>query len=77
VTSAICGEPTKELPVNEYSFISVAAKRRREGLYLDDDYRDIIRDRAAVGWKFVQAISFEQHIEPHIDLVFTRKGEIS
>ena len=59
----------------EYSFISVAAKRRREGLYLADDYREIIRERAAEGWEFVQAIPFEGHVEPHIDLVFTRKGE--
>lgn len=59
----------------EYSFISVAAKRRREGFFLADDYRDIIRERAAEGWEFVQAISFEQHSDPRIDLVFTRKGE--
>ncbi len=59
----------------EYSFISMDVKRRREGLFLADDYRDIIRERAADGWEFVQAVSFEQHIEPRIDLVFTRKGE--
>ena len=62
--------------MHEYSFITVAAKRRREGFYLADDYREIIRQRAAEGWKFVQAISFERHVEPHIDLVFTRKGEV-
>ncbi len=60
----------------EYSFVSVAVKRRREGFYLVEDYRDIIRERAAEGWEFVQAISFEQHIEPRVDLVFNRKGEI-
>ncbi len=59
----------------EYSFVSMDVKRRREGLYLDEDYRDIIRERTAEGWEFVQAISFEQHMDPHIDLVFTRKGE--
>ncbi len=59
----------------EYSFISVAVNHRREGLYLADDYREIIRERAADGWEFVQAIPFEGHVEPHIDLVFTRKGE--
>lgn len=59
----------------EYSFISVAANRRREGFYLADDYRKIIRERAAEGWEFVQAIPFEGHVEPRIDLVFTRKGE--
>jgi hypothetical protein len=61
--------------MSEYSFISVATKRRREGLSLADDYREIIRQRAAEGWQFVQAISFEQPVEPRIDLVFTRKGE--
>ncbi len=59
----------------EYSFLSVAVKRRREGFYLVDDYQEIIRERAAEGWEFVQAIPFEGHVEPHIDLVFTRKGE--
>ena len=61
----------------EYSFISVAAHRHREGFQLADDYREIIRERAAEGWKFVQAIPFEGHIEPRIDLVFTRKGKNS
>lgn len=60
----------------EYSFVSMDVKRRREGLYLDEDYRDIVRERAAEGWEFVQAISFEQHTSPRIDLVFSRKGEI-
>ncbi|HNP14906.1 MAG: DUF4177 domain-containing protein [Cryobacterium sp.] len=60
----------------EYSFVSMDVKRRREGFYLDEDYRDIIRERAADGWEFVQAISFEQHTNPRIDLVFSRKGEI-
>lgn len=60
----------------EYVFVRLLAKRRREGFYLDDDYRETIRERAADGWEFVQAISFEQHVEPHIDLVFTRKGEV-
>ena len=60
----------------EYSFISVAVQRRREGLSLAEDYREIIRARAAEGWKFVQAIPFEGHVESRIDLVFTRKGEI-
>lgn len=59
----------------EYSFISVAVNRRREGLYLADDYREIIRRRAAEGWEFVQAIPLEGHVEPRIDLVFARKGE--
>lgn len=59
--------------MNEYSFVSVIVQRRRGGQYLADDYRDIVRERAAAGWEFVQAISFEQHLEPRIDLVFTRK----
>ncbi len=58
-----------------YSFVSVAIHRHREGLDLADDYREIIQARAAEGWKFVQAIPFEGHIEPRIDLVFTRKGK--
>jgi len=61
--------------MREYSFISVAAKRRREGIYLEDDYREIIRERAADGWEFVQAIPFESHTEPRLDLIFTRKGD--
>lgn len=59
----------------EYSFISVAVKRRREGLFLATDYREIVHERAAAGWEFVQAIPFEDHVEPRIDLVFTRKDE--
>ncbi len=59
----------------EYSFISIAVKHRRAGLQLADDYRDIIRERAASGWEFVQSLSFETHIEPRIDLVFKRKAE--
>jgi len=61
--------------VREYSFISVGVGRRRAGLELAEDHREIIRAQAAAGWRFVQAVSFEQHIDPHIDLVFTRKGE--
>jgi hypothetical protein len=70
----MCRERT--VTMLEYSFVSMDVKRRREGLYLDEDYRDIIRERAAEGWEFVQAISFEQHTSPRIDLVFSRKGEI-
>ena len=60
----------------EYSFNSVAVKRRREGLSLAEDYREIIRARAAEGWEFVQAIPFDTYVEPQVDLVFKRKGEI-
>jgi hypothetical protein len=59
--------------MREYTFVSITANRHREGLDLAENYREIIRNHAAEGWEFVQAISFEQHIDPHIDLVFTRK----
>ncbi|MBX3093602.1 MAG: DUF4177 domain-containing protein [Cryobacterium sp.] len=61
--------------MREYSFISVAVKRRRDGRELADDYRDIIRQQARDGWEFVQAIPLEKHTEPRIDLIFTRKAE--
>jgi len=60
--------------MREYTFVSVATDRRREGLSLTEDYQEIIRAHAAEGWTFVQTISFEHHVEPRIDLVFTRKG---
>ncbi len=59
--------------MREYSFVSVPVHRRREGASLGKDYREVIRERAAAGWEFVQAIPFETHADPHIDLVFTRK----
>jgi len=59
--------------MQEYSFESVAVLRRREGATLERDYREVIRDRAAKGWQFVQAIPFESHSDARLDLVFTRK----
>ncbi|QAV71348.1 DUF4177 domain-containing protein [Salinibacterium sp. UTAS2018] len=59
--------------MRKYTFVSVPISRRREGLSQAEDYQEIIRTHAADGWKFVQAISFEQHVDPRIDLVFTRK----
>lgn len=59
----------------EYSFVSIAVKRRREGAVLDRDYREVIRDRAAAGWRFVQAIPFETHTDARLDLVFSRKAK--
>lgn len=63
----------------KYEFIRVEMKRGREGLELAEDYREIIREQASTGWKLVQIVPFEQHVRPHIDLVFkrtfTRKGE--
>ena len=61
--------------MREYSFVSITVKRRRDGSFNDTDYRDVIRERAADGWEFVQAISFETFVQPRIDLVFTRKDE--
>lgn len=61
--------------MREYKFVSVAVVRRREGAAFEKDYREVIRDHAASGWEFVQAISLETHAEPRLDLVFTRKGK--
>jgi len=61
--------------MREYSFVSIAVKRRREGAVLETDYREVVRERAAAGWEFVQAIPLESHAEPRLDLVFTRKGK--
>lgn len=60
--------------MQEYAVVSIAIRRRREGLTLERDYREVIRERAASGWEFVQALSFENHVEPRLDLVFMRKG---
>lgn len=57
----------------EYSFVSVPVKRKRAGKFLEEDYRDIIRKHAKRGWQFVQAITFDDHIDPRVDLVFSRK----
>lgn len=58
--------------MREYSFVSIPVKRRREGAVLDTDYREVILERAAEGWEFVQAIPFESHVKPRLELVFTR-----
>ncbi len=59
--------------MREYTFVSIAVKRRREGATFEKDYREVIRERAAAGWEFVQAIPLEAHADPRLDLVFTRK----
>ncbi len=59
--------------MKEYSFVSIAVQRRREGSLLAQDYQQVVRERAGDGWEFVQAVSLEDHTEPRIDLVFTRK----
>lgn len=58
----------------EYSFESIPITRRRAGNDFAHDYREVIQERAAEGWDFVQAIPLEQHEDPRIDLVFVRKG---
>ena len=55
------------------AFFFDAVQRRREGAAFEKDYREVIREQAASGWEFVQAISFDTHADPRIDLVFTRK----
>lgn len=59
--------------MHEYSFVSIPLKRHREGLTLEKDYREVIRDRSDAGWQFIQAIPLEEHTEPRLELVFTRK----
>ncbi|MGO1538158.1 MAG: DUF4177 domain-containing protein [Leucobacter sp.] len=61
--------------MREYSFVSIPMARQRDGMVISDNYHDVIRERAADGWEFVQAISFESHARPRLDLVFTRKDE--
>ena len=60
--------------MTEYDFVSIPLHRRREGLMSATDHRDIIRERAAEGWTFVQAIPLEHHVDPRLDLVFIRNG---
>ena len=60
--------------MGEYSFETIRALRRREGVDLERDYRAVIRERADEGWEFVQAIPFLDAAEPRMDLVFRRKG---
>lgn len=57
----------------KYSFVSIPIKTRREGAVLDQDYREVIRAKAELGWTFVQAITFDSLVEPRVDLVFSRK----
>ena len=60
--------------MHEYSFVSITVKRRREGAALETDYRQVIREQAAAGWEFVQAIPFGTHADARLDLVFTREA---
>lgn len=59
--------------MREYAFVRIPYLRRRTGPVLERDYRDAIREQAAAGWSFVQAISFDDDARPHLDLVFTRE----
>lgn len=61
--------------MSSYTFVSIAVKRGREGLTLDRDYQQVILEHAAQGWHFVQALQFESHTAPRLDLVFSRKDE--
>ena len=72
-SSAIANRSDGGGAVREYDFVRVELTRHREGLELAEDYRELIRGRAAEGWEFVQAIVLEQHVRPHLDLVFRRK----
>lgn len=58
-----------------YSFVSIRMAKNRSGALLTRDYREVIREQAAEGWRFVQAIHFETHAEPRLDLVFEREEE--
>lgn len=61
----------------EYAFVSVRLTRTREGAVSVSDYRDVIRDRDAAGWEFVQAIPLDTDAQLRIDLVFRRKGAMT
>lgn len=56
----------------EYAFVSVHLTRTQEGSVSVTDYRDVIRDRDAAGWTFVQAIPLDIDAQLRIDLVFRR-----
>lgn len=63
--------------MREYLFESVPLARTREGVVPTHDYQVVIRERAAEGWEFVQAVPLESHVPARIDLIFTRLGETS
>lgn len=60
--------------MHTYTFVRIRALRSREGLTLERDHREVIREHAARGWVFTQAIPFTSDSEPHWELVFV-KGE--
>lgn len=59
--------------MKQYSFIKIDLLRNREGFSLERDYRQVIHEQAKEGWHFEQAISFESHTQPRLELVFSRK----
>ncbi len=61
--------------MREYSFVRIRIRRARQGATLERDHQEVIREQAAAGWQFVQAIEFDRHPQPHFDLVFTREGK--
>lgn len=60
--------------MHEYSFISIPTKRHRSGTVPEVDYRDVIREQAAQGWEFVQAIPLMTDVKPRLELVFRREA---
>lgn len=61
--------------MTEYEFVSIPIVRRRAGHNVQEDYQQVIRERARSGWTFVQALQFETHETPRIDLIFSREGK--
>ena len=59
--------------MQEYTFVSIAMTRRRDGAEYASDYREVIAKHARLGWEFVQAIPLDHLAEPRLDLVFTRR----
>ncbi|MGO3734266.1 MAG: DUF4177 domain-containing protein [Canibacter sp.] len=57
----------------EYTFHRISVSRSREGSTPTEDYRDVIRQHAALGWKFEQIVQFDTQQPPHIDVVFSRE----
>lgn len=55
-----------------YDFHRVQLLRSREGLIPETDYTVVIQRHAEQDWEFIQALSCEWHIEPHIQLIFRR-----
>lgn len=59
----------------EYEIISIPIKEKREGLFLDEDYRHHIAKKAKEGWRFVQAnnLSNLAREQRRVDLIFEKK----